>query len=287
MLIAERQSIKPIIVNAPQRSLEWHQARLGNLTGSDAEKAFLSASVETKNAVIRAITGKKQLSAGYKETDEYLDLFNLNSKDFFAKCDELGIKLPETKERMMYRRTRVAERLTGLPSKEDGFVTQAMKWGTANEVLALAEYKRLTRNIVEDAPFMLHPTLRAGASPDGLVIDRKTGQLGVLENKCLESHNHLYKIVKKQEVPNDYIVQIHMEIWISDRDFCDFIGYDPRLPGQLQIFVKRVWRDDNYINNVLEPEVTRFLEECKRDEMYFRRLSKITKAEENLLYGQA
>src|SRR5690606_35195446 len=106
--------------------------------------------------------------------------------------------------------------------------------------------------------------------------DVQTGQLGVIECKCLETHNHLYKIIKKQEIPDDYMVQIHMEMWISDRDFCDFIGYDPRVPGKLNIFIKRVWRDDYYINNVLEPEVTRFLQECDNEERYFRKLARIS-----------
>ena len=43
-----------------------------------------------------------------------------------------------------------------------------------------------------------------------------------------------------------------------ERDWCDFVSYDPRLPGNMQLFVKRIQRDEAYIAE-LEAAVTQFL----------------------------
>jgi hypothetical protein len=42
--------------------------------------------------------------------------------------------------------------------------------------------------------------------------------------------------------------------------WCDFASYDPRLPPHLQLFIKRVPRDEKHIAE-LEAEVTKFLSE--------------------------
>lgn len=260
--------VKPILVNYPQRSEEWFQARLGNVTGSDGKQAFYNIGVQATNALIRDILGVKALSKAIKESEQYQELINRNSYELF---EEYGQKPPEPAARLQYRRLKVAERLTGMSADpEGGFVTHDMKWGMISEQLAKTKYSLMTHNLITEAPFMLHPELRAGASPDGFVTERSTGLLGVIECKCLRSHNQLYEIIKANEIPEEYMVQIHMEIWISGRDFCDFIGYDSRLPEGLEMFVKRVERDDEYINNVLEPEIRRFLDDTKNDETFFR-----------------
>lgn len=265
--MATLERVKPIYVNAEQRSAQWFAARLGNVTGSDADKSFLNISDAAKSAVIRNIMDVKTLTPKIKDSDEFHKLWNRNALDLF---EETGEKVPESEERKKYRQRLVAERLIGMPVDENRFLTPAMKWGMLQEKDAINQYILRTGNIVAEAPFLRHPDMRCGASPDGLVVDRETGLLGVLEVKCLNPDNHLYKVIKREEIPEEYIVQIHMEMWISGRDFCDFIGYDPRVPAGLQLFVKRYERDDEYIETVLEPSVRRFLDECGRDERFFR-----------------
>jgi hypothetical protein len=46
----------------------------------------------------------------------------------------------------------------------------------------------------------------------------------------------------------------------TGRQWCDFVSFDSRMPEGLQIFVKRVFRDDDYIKT-LEIEVQKFLNE--------------------------
>lgn len=257
-----------IVVLEPQRSPEWIAARLGCATGSEAKKVIREVPATARDQAIRMALGVKQLTAKVKDSPEYLELINEDPKDLLTR---MGLPIPESAERMNYRRTRVAERITGVVAEEK-FTTPAMRWGQINEPWAKAKYQLVTGNVVNEAYFLRHPELRCGASPDGNVIDRETGEIGILEIKCLESHNHLYKIIRTQKIPSEFYVQIQMEMWLANVDFGDFVGYDSRMPGKLDIFIKRVRRNDQFIDGVLEPELRIFLDECDKDEREFRAL---------------
>jgi hypothetical protein len=49
---------------------------------------------------------------------------------------------------------------------------------------------------------------------------------------------------------------------VMNRQWCDFVSFDPRLPEDLQLFIVRVNRDDEYIAK-LEEEVVAFLNEVE------------------------
>ena len=89
---------------------------------------------------------------------------------------------------------------------------------------------------------------RVGCSPDGLV-----GDDGMHEVKSKLPHLQI-DVLERDRVPPEHIAQIQGQIWIADREWCDFISYWPKLP----LFVKRVHRDDEYIKGLSE-EVERFL----------------------------
>jgi hypothetical protein len=46
----------------------------------------------------------------------------------------------------------------------------------------------------------------------------------------------------------------------TGRKWCDFVSYDPRMPEQMQLFIKRIERDDEAVK-LLEDEVKKFLAE--------------------------
>lgn len=254
--------LAPIIIDAPQRSPEWFEARLGKVTGSMAS-ATMDYYVPYKKDIDLAIAEHQQMETPEEIINRLAELYPTEL------VVSAGIDLKEKASRKAYRENIVAERLTGLPSNGDSFVNEAMKWGVASESLAVARYQLQTMTRVDPAPFMLHPELACGASPDGLVVDMNTGELGNIEVKCLRTANHLYKIIKKQSVPEEYIPQIQMQMWIGARGFCDFIGFDSRLKEGLKVFVKRVERDDFYIEYVLAPAIERFLDQCDRDVKQF------------------
>lgn len=144
------------------------------------------------------------------------------------------------------------ERLTGVPA--ESYQNGAMQWGTDNEPVAKLNYELATENPVEETGFWKHDTLMAGASPDGFV-----GDDGLVEIKCPNSATHI-QTLKSKTIPRQYIAQVQGQMWITERKWCDFVSYDPRLPVNAQMTIIRIQRDDEYIAE-LEDEITKFLKE--------------------------
>lgn len=160
------------------------------------------------------------------------------------------IKTGEAATRRNYRMQLVVERLTG--QKEEGYTNAAMQWGNDNEPLARIAYEVKTGLLVTQADFVDHPTLMAGASPDGLI-----GEDGGLEIKCPhQSAVHIETI--QSGMPSEHMPQVQGAMWITGRKWWDFVSYDPRMPEHLQLYVQRIERDDKYIAD-LEAKVTAFL----------------------------
>jgi len=166
------------------------------------------------------------------------------------------IKTGEAAARRDYRAQLVAEILTGKP-QESGFVNAEMQWGTENEPLARAAYEIAKEVMVDTVGLVLHPKIeRAAASPDGLTAD------GLLEVKCPKTATHLQYVLAGTP-PAQYQAQMLWQMACTERAYCDFVSFDPRLPEDLQLFVVRFERDDKRIKD-MEDEVTAFLKEAYR-----------------------
>jgi putative phage-type endonuclease len=147
----------------------------------------------------------------------------------------------------------VCERLTG--QKGESFTNAAMQHGTDTEPLARAAYEALRDVLVDEVGFVPHPSIiMAGASPDGLV-----GEDGLLEIKCPNTATHIETLLS-QSVPGKYNTQMQFQMACTGRQWCDFVSFDNRLPEELQLFVKRVPRDNDFIKQ-MEDEVVKFLNE--------------------------
>ena len=147
----------------------------------------------------------------------------------------------------------VCERLTG--QKGESFTNAAMQHGTETEPLARAAYEALKDVLVDEVGFVPHPTIEmAGASPDGLV-----GEDGLLEIKCPNTATHIETLISKV-VPGKYNTQMQFQMACTGRQWCDFVSFDNRLPAELQLFVKRVPRDEVFIR-LIEAEIVQFLAE--------------------------
>lgn len=252
----QSQSLTP-----EQRSSEWFEARLGRVTASRVADT-MAFYAPTRTDIAKAA----EWHVEHKTDGEWLEYLLDNFPTEY--CLLAGIELKETAKRKTYRENIVAERLTGIQADPEPYVSYDMKWGIANEAIAKNVYQLTYRRLIEEAPFVEHKKLMAGASPDGYVTDADTGEVGVAEIKCLRSANHLYKAIMTQEVPPEHIPQIQMQMWVCGYYWCDFIAYDSRVPEGLKIFVQRVPRDENYIK-VLESQVRRFLAECDNDFKHF------------------
>jgi putative phage-type endonuclease len=147
----------------------------------------------------------------------------------------------------------ICERLTG--QQGESFTNAAMTWGTETEPLARSAFEAYADVMVEEVGFVPHPTIEmSGASPDGLV-----GLVGMLEIKCPNTATHIDTLLT-QTVPGKYITQMQWQMRCCERQWCDFVSFDPRLPQELQLFVKRVEFDASYVA-MLEEEVIKFLKE--------------------------
>lgn len=137
----------------------------------------------------------------------------------------------------------VLERLTG--SVAPSFQSGAMQWGVEQEDAARASYELETAQDVEEVDFVDHPRIKnAGMSPDGRV-----GQDGLLEIKCPESHTHLATLLGAP-IDRRYMLQMQWQMDCDDREWCDFVSFDPRFPPALQLHIQRVERDQDLINEI-------------------------------------
>lgn len=135
--------------------------------------------------------------------------------------------------------------------------------GTDNEPVARLRYELETGNDVEECGFFAHPDIMAGASPDGLVNDD-----GLLEIKCPNSATHI-ETLRKRKVPSQYYWQVQGQMWMTGRQWCDFVSFDPRLPENAQYIRIRMDRDDKAIAE-LEEEVKEFLQSVEIEAAFVR-----------------
>lgn len=155
--------------------------------------------------------------------------------------------------RASYMAELICERLTGQPSER--FTNAAMVWGQDTEPQARAAYEFVTGLSVEEVGFVDHPSIAmAGASPDGLV-----GDDGLLEIKCPNTSTHIDTLLSGT-VPDKYRKQMLWQIACTGREWCDFVSFDPRLPGDLQLWTARVTPEDGELS-AMEGEVEAFLAE--------------------------
>lgn len=147
----------------------------------------------------------------------------------------------------------VCERLTGQPTET--FKSAAMIWGTETEPQARAHYALHTCEDVAEVGFIDHPTIpMSGCSPDGLV-----GSVGLVEIKAPNTATHLDTLLSGR-FPPQYYPQIQWQMATCEREWCDAVSFDPRVPDHLRLYVERIPRDDKYIAE-LEAMAVEFLAE--------------------------
>jgi putative phage-type endonuclease len=155
--------------------------------------------------------------------------------------------------RANYKAQLVAERLTG--SVADGYTNAAMQWGTDMEPEAVASYAFYHGADPAPVGFVPHPTIAmAGASPDRLI-----GDDGLIEVKCPNTATHIETLLEGA-VPGKYRLQMMWQMACTGRQWCDFVSFDPRMPEDMRLFVRRIERCPVTIADI-EKEVRIFLAE--------------------------
>jgi len=140
--------------------------------------------------------------------------------------------------------TLALEILTGEP--EQTYQNDAMRRGTELEPFARGAYEAHTGELVERVAFVQHPAMPyVGVSPDGLL-----GNDGLIEIKCPASQAKHLAALRDGSHAAEYRWQIQGQLWVTDRQWCDAVSYDPRFPDGLQLAIHRVQRDEKAIKEL-------------------------------------
>lgn len=110
---------------------------------------------------------------------------------------------------------------------------------------AMEDEARETYAFIHDADIRRVGFIRngqKGGSPDSLI-----GANGGLEIKTALPHIQIERLIR-DDLPPEHKAQVQGNIWVSEREFWDFVSYWPKLP----LLVKRVYRDDLYIKHLSE-----------------------------------
>ena len=135
--------------------------------------------------------------------------------------------------------------------------------GIEREPYAKEAYSVMTGKILDDVGFVRHPEHPCGCSPDALVEDD-----GMVQIKCPLPHTHVEYLLENR-LPTAYATQIYGELWITGRQWSDFVSWCPEMPPKLQLFVYRVKRDEARIAEI-ETGVFKFLDELDALEAQLR-----------------
>ena len=168
----------------------------------------------------------------------------------FAKSRTKG---EESSERKKYRLQLALERITG-NAGGSVYVNAAMQRGIDLEPVAVAAYEAAVGELVDVPGFMFAEELLVGASLDGLC-----GSEGALEVKCPDSVTHL-EYLREGRLPPAYVAQVTHNLWVSGREWLDFVSFDDRFPEPLRLFRVRVTRKELDLDGHLVA-VCKFLDE--------------------------
>lgn len=137
----------------------------------------------------------------------------------------------------------IAERLTG--ESKPFFENDAMRWGTETEPQARAMFEIQEGLEVEEVAFIEYDDY-SGISPDGLI-----GDDGLIEIKCPNTATQIKRALS-DDYAADYKDQIQMQLWVSGRQYCYFLSFDPRLDCAAGYLLQKVERDEEYIKKMAE-----------------------------------
>jgi predicted phage-related endonuclease len=141
---------------------------------------------------------------------------------------------------LSYMHELIGERMTGEPAASWGGNTHTQR-GHEMEPMARELYQEATGHPVDECGIILNHG--AGYSPDGLV-----GQIdGLLEIKTKLPKLQV-EVLLAGEIPKEHHAQIQGGLWVSEREWLDFVSYWPGMP----LFVKRAYRDDKMIAQIAE-----------------------------------
>lgn len=153
----------------------------------------------------------------------------------------------------------VAERITGW--SDPVFTNSDMQRGHDIEPIARDMYAETRKTTVTEVGFMIleEDGYRLGYSPDGLV-----GDDGLIEIKAPRAKTHLWTHLSGR-IPASHIPQIQAGLFVSGRQFCDFISFYGGMPP----YIERVHPDPKWFD-AIEAAARKFEAEATEMETKYR-----------------
>lgn len=142
----------------------------------------------------------------------------------------------DSKTRREYMLKLMGERLTGEPMHN--YQNDHMERGKEMEAEARDMYVFLSELEPKQVGFIRNG--KVGCSPDSLI-----GNDGMLEIKTKLAHLQL-DVLLGDALPSEHVAQVQGQLWVAEREWCDFVSYWPRLKP----FMKRVYRDETTIAKI-------------------------------------
>lgn len=146
------------------------------------------------------------------------------------------------KTRKSYMYQLAAEAITG--EMTESYTNEHMEWGTLTEPQARAMYELSSGNTVDEVGIIILDRGDIAASPDGLI-----GDDGMIEIKCPKTTTQIETFLSGK-MPSGHRAQVQGQLWVSGRQWTDFVSFDPRIDGESSYFCVRVERDEEYIKEI-------------------------------------
>lgn len=136
---------------------------------------------------------------------------------------------------------KAAELMTWRP--KENYTNDDIERGHELEMSARNMYEIETGNMVTEVGFCEYSDY-AGCSPDGMV-----GEDGLIEIKCPNDTTFVRYLYDKKVDPK-YYAQMQMQLFITERQWVDYVVYNPNFENSLVI--KRIERDEDEIKQIAE-----------------------------------
>ena len=131
----------------------------------------------------------------------------------------------------------------------------SLQHGIDYEGEAILKYMERTGNTVDYVQKFIEYDDFIGGTPDGYI-----GDDGIIEVKCpMDGGNHIRAMLTGEIYNPDHVFQVQGYLWITGRQWCDYITYDPDLIDRLQLNIIHVERDEGIIAGI-----SQVMEQVKR-----------------------
>lgn len=156
---------------------------------------------------------------------------------------------------IQYAQKKALEIVTNELDDSASYSSKYMDRGVELEPIAKEMYERETFYDVQNGGFN-SVGYNLGDSPDGNILKK-----GCIEIKCVIP-NTQWKRLKKGGYDLSYKWQIQGHLWLGEKDWCDFVSYCPEMPINKQIYIFRVYKDDEMIER-LKKRINKFIKEIE------------------------